>query len=101
MTERKWTSGGWTAYEFGGEWYIATSDEDSGPIFKINGPSHERPANAHLIAASPDLYEALMDVVGYAGDECAPDDDPDYGKNVKAAHAALAKARGESDGYPD
>jgi hypothetical protein len=51
----------------------------------------EGSANAHLIAAAPELYEALDNMLRIGGphyDECTA--------RIKKAHAALAKARGES-----
>jgi hypothetical protein len=60
----------------------------------------EDKANAHLIAAAPDLYEALSDLIVLAsaamqlanrdGAEFNVDDD------LREARAALKKARGES-----
>jgi len=60
-------------------------------------------ANAHLIAAAPDLLSALQDAIG------ALEQDLDAGKDggdadweglayqrLEAAHAAIAKARGET-----
>ncbi len=49
-------------------------------------PEHETQANAHLIAAAPDLYEAL--------EACLTPGMPDH--LVIQAWKALAKARGES-----
>ena len=52
--------------------------------------------NAHLIAAAPELYEALQSLVEYIDRECIP-----CGENacelLAAAHNALAKAAGESE----
>lgn len=56
-----------------------------------NFKSHddESYANAHLIAAAPELYEALKDILGIIP--------PDYEESpmVAFAKAALTKARGE------
>jgi hypothetical protein len=55
----------------------------------------ERDANAHLIAAAPELYEAVrlaFDVV-HAGHRALEADCPDI--VCRQFHAALAKARGE------
>lgn len=49
----------------------------------------ERDANAHLIAAAPELYEALEDVIGLIPLEF------EQSPMVSFAKAALAKARGE------
>lgn len=52
-------------------------------------------ADAHLVAAAPDLYEALERTLswlaGYQGGACLRPDGP-----YDQARAALAKARGES-----
>ena len=49
-------------------------------------------ANAHLIAAAPDLYEALDEILG---DFAAHSLDSDS-SSLSLARAALNKARGES-----
>lgn len=46
-------------------------------------------ADMHMIAAAPDLYDALSDMLASGGDD-------DGGCVVAKAKAALAKARGES-----
>ena len=48
-------------------------------------------ANAHLIAAAPDLYEALAGLVGQAESFKGAA----FGKRIEAALAALARARNE------
>ena len=52
--------------------------------------------DACLIAAAPELYEALQSLVEYIDRECIP-----CGENacelLAAAHNALAKAAGESE----
>jgi len=53
----------------------------------------EAQANAHLIAAAPELYEALDGLIGVTDRPSAPDYVRDA---IRAAHAALAKARGEA-----
>ena len=61
----------------------------------------ERRANAHLIAAAPELLEALKHVVAaeraFIEDTSAAWDD-EVGKAVIAAEAAIAKAEGRSHG---
>ena len=56
-------------------------------------------ANAHLIAAAPELYESLEGLLDDFVDDllvCGYDEgDIDDHSKVKAARAALAKARGE------
>ncbi|BBC81250.1 hypothetical protein AcetOrient_orf04408 [Acetobacter orientalis] len=53
----------------------------------------EAEANAHLIAAAPELYEALADLVKVL-EMAFPS--LDNTKSVKSALSALAKARGET-----
>lgn len=59
-----------------------------------------REANAHLIAAAPDLYEALQTMlkryVDLAGSGDCGNWNPEEEAQVIAARAALAKARGET-----
>lgn len=84
MTKEKWTPGPWTAYSFNGNWFVAFESDDSGPALRVGSWFGQREANATLIAAAPDLYEALELMVSKVpfGDE------PEY------ALRALAKARG-------
>jgi len=89
MSEIKWTKGPWVFDEHDN--LIA----DGGNL-KVRGISipngyakEETTANMHLIAAAPDLYEAL--------DTLASTLDSSGMKLITVdAHAALAKARGES-----
>lgn len=108
MTERKWTPGPWPVphfarddvncdctyicAEYGGMGSIATIDVCKSENFDWGddfGPDVEQAkANAHLIAAAPDMYEALMCLL-----TCE-----DEGHVIDAhnrAHAALRKAEGE------
>ena len=94
MTERKWTPGPWVA---------DTTDPSDVVIWCANeefvanvGGGRVQPAsvafdadahNAHLIAAAPDLYEAL--------EACKVFCDSDGMVNGVNVRAALAKARGE------
>ena len=100
--ETKWTKGPWTASPgFNGQ-----SDDERAAILamhphycEIVGGGYPKPegfsvsghcgqANAHLIAAAPELYEALRDMCAVGG----LDDGTDV---IAKANAALAKARGE------
>lgn len=54
-------------------------------------PTKEDEANAHLIAAAPELFESLCGCL-----ELIDEISPLKGDVVRAAHAALAKARGET-----
>ena len=93
--ERKWTPGPWVA---GPRYRSIISDnptgyEDQDSIEAYGGhlvcESVKWDANAHLIAAAPDLYEALEDL---AADMIVHMDD----LTIAVVHNALAKARGEA-----
>lgn len=64
-----------------GPWYVATIE---------NAPGHE--ANAHLIAAAPDMYAALEHL--WECRDCGTEAWADC-EGGRAALAALKKARGE------
>lgn len=111
MSEIKWTPGPWCCHisdphlGINGkpindgipyEYYITGSNENGGSVLPILGRTHNWPenfeANAHLIAASPELYAALdllvKDIADYEAWQR-----PCHALDV--AQAALAKARGE------
>lgn len=72
----------------GGTWHLAVLPSDLGP---------EGEANAHLIAAAPDLYEALDKVrerLDWGGHTDGQPDCPSCALHSLVC-AALAKARGE------
>lgn len=102
MTERKWTPGPWVyrphKYD---DWGLVRGSDDypvaSASICRATEEEkdncrrdHRDPAeaNAHLIAAAPDLYEALEYLLNNA--------DLTRGDKI-VAREALAKARGESE----
>lgn len=97
MTETKWTPGPWQAlFEQGlrADFYHIRSVEHpdwricTGPNW-ANEHTAENIANAHLIAAAPDLYEALEAAI-------ATDMTMDrWVAVVRDAKAALSRARGE------
>ena len=97
MSEPKFTPKPWKVYTAkAGHKVIGIGDANGEGItdsgFGVwRGGSAEAEANAHLISAAPDLYEALRDLVRTGGD----DHMPGY---WEAAEAALAKAEGRSDG---
>lgn len=106
-SDRKWTPGPWSLEKPNRAW-IGVSSEKHCNLAKVvwrmsddrllgrNSP--EKEANAHLIAAAPELYEALeaaMDAIIWWENEhtcCAGATD----KEMNMARAALAKARGEA-----
>lgn len=70
--------------------FLFVSKSDGGPDICHIGNGPLGPSNAHLIAASPELYEALEDVLGLIPLEF------EQSPMVAFAKAALAKARGEA-----
>lgn len=103
MTEPKWAPGPWEVdedYRPGMSWnrhIVYGSDRENRVCFMSHSdgraPERDR-ANAHLIAAAPELYEALLHIA----DEIETDGGVDTSDwlNMAAARAALAKARGEA-----
>jgi hypothetical protein len=88
--ETKWTDGSWFV-EHGSLW-VLSDDPRATIIAEVSGaPSNPQAlADARLIAAAPDLYEALASIVrkiDLLGPVTAP--------SMNAARTALAKARGE------
>ena len=93
MSEPKWTPGPWFYDDF-------TEGIYAGRDNRIGGAE---PASGPLMAASPDLYEALEALTALC--EAPPVTDPDdprqpngydWGGAMNAAAVALAKARGET-----
>jgi hypothetical protein len=99
MSETKFTPKPWTLADVergkmvlggAGRSYVASVTIEQiggGAIAAAMEP--QRLANADLIAAAPDLYAALTELLFDAFEDAHPD-------SVKAARAALAKARGET-----
>jgi hypothetical protein len=59
-------------------------------------PKAEKQANARLIAAAPDLLDALRELT-IAAEAAGWDVDADNAPILKAARAALAKATGDEE----
>ena len=99
-----WTPGPWRqVWSTNGHFMIGIAGQDGVGVtdsrFNLwSGDDAEAKANAHLIAAAPDLAEALekllADYVALVG--AARVIAPDEIDVVIAARAALAKARGET-----
>jgi hypothetical protein len=109
--ETKWTKGPWSVgarfiegenevldaegFSVADPSIFASRKARNGRIVKRVRPVEEQVANANLIAAAPELYEAVrlaFDVV-HAGHRALEADCPDI--VCRQFHAALAKARGE------
>ncbi len=98
-----------------GPWrgYLDQTSPPARPRYCIEGSRRGKPwticfmdsdrADAHLITAAPELYEALEYWLEHQGDECADgfrSTDEHYCWEMRAmrqARAALAKARGEAE----
>ena len=89
-----WTQQDWVAHQDeDGAWHVFSGSYNVAAIaaFSFGERPHDEEANAHLIAAAPDLYAAL--------DWLCRALVHDHNKNIDywtEALAALAKARGES-----
>jgi hypothetical protein len=89
MTKTNWTAGPWIRLFNDSDYWdmdIMTSDEDSLVAGVFGEGFDEINANAHLIAAAPELYEALDELLFKM---CCP-------SAQEKALKVLAKARGES-----
>lgn len=98
-TETKFTDGPWTSQGWVPTWaYIPVHDARHNLVCSLYPDigrgygRNEVEANAHLIAASKDLYEALSAVVSY---EASPDFTKWKGV-IDRANSALLKASGGS-----
>lgn len=83
MTERKWTKGPWVVSEDCEGYWI--NDTDGYHVGSAEASIDNAIHDAHLIAAAPDLYEALVVIVSFGVDEAS----------WQTAYDALAKARGK------
>ena len=104
MSEPKWTQGPWL--------FEVTRDLDRGCYLSVRGANHEcvvapygyevegiEVANEHdarLLAASPDLYEALEALVTVSTTPDNRQRPNQWNEAWHAARAALRKARGET-----
>lgn len=121
MNETKFTKGPWESDEvsddgailaIGGINIAMVSSPDDFPCLDLDGLTpeglkslwNEHRANRSLIAAAPELYEALRALCAWhdhpaltGNKDGAPVADwaPSFDKTVTMVHAALAKARGE------
>ena len=103
--ETKFTPGPWVADYHGSRGHIKSVPTDSKPgvtptptvcRYDYTAPSisnESKKANAHLIAAAPELYEALSGLLYH--DENGIGEG--YDEVIEAARLALTKARGEQN----
>lgn len=96
MTDTKFTPGPWEVKEEGEKWLWVGPASWVKRICRVvlyNGTEREDKANAHLIAAAPDLYDAL-ERAEYMLRQYGMR--PEFYREVASeARSALAKARGE------
>lgn len=101
MSKPKWTPGPWTVLITGmrGSFHIpqAQAHEAGHADDGVDGYSVSK-ANAQLIAAAPELYEALANLVSRFEQACryAGSDAKFIGEATTKARAALASARGDA-----
>lgn len=95
MSETRWTPGEWEPVRNAQTGAYAIMVGASPRVAYVHKNDEHTSANAHLIAAAPDLYEALKPLA------FCDDRQPPYGVELEdwqaavfAARAALAKARG-------
>ena len=101
MSEALYTLGPWVTHPDG------ISGDCGMPDYKIIGPSTGKQvchvyvddeqdlANAHLIAAAPDLLEALVSIRAWVTDGGFEDTHEGVAEICGQARAAIAKAKGE------
>ncbi len=87
----EFTKGEWTTYRKDLAWSIYASEKVIATVHQVGVDTN---ANAHLIAASKEMYEALKDTLfdlehGFLGDS------PLVSKRELQAKQALAKAEGK------
>ena len=111
MREKKYTPGPWIQHQThrcsNDTWYVITEADGYGPVFEVGGKDKngqiaeakylvtdksEIQANAHLIAAAPELLEALEGLMAIIMLETIGDSVTD----IERAEKAIAKAYGEA-----
>jgi len=103
MSETKWTPGPWKVNKYGS---IGAGPLGHMPVVGYVEPFYgedkrdgDSSANASLIAAAPELYEALTNLTRFCAAYRAIREDKSehLARVISAARAAIAKARGESE----
>lgn len=92
MSDTKFTPGPWRAVGHEDAWQVVAAG-DLGLVAELpmgwNESEGDVRADAHLIAAAPDLYDTLADLLSW-------NDEPPSASARLRAKNALAKARGEA-----
>ena len=107
--ERKWTPGPWEVDDAGDvhskhlgyaySFVAISTGEDYGGYYGDNADVDlQKKANAHLIAAAPDLYEALEELNDWIFNPGPEEDETEESvlATFEKVKAALAKARGDT-----
>lgn len=99
MSKPQFTPGPWTPVKVpGGDYRIQYNSKGNwlGLVYHDDDQPERAKADARLIAAAPELYEALVIAQDYAQWVFQQHGEPDVGLDLKRINAALAKARGET-----
>jgi len=92
----KHTPGPWIAYDFAADWWVANPEDDSGPMLRVGSDHARREANAHLIAAAPELFEAAMAIKKALEYGSGFEMHEEFWSAIKLLDVAIASATGES-----
>ena len=95
----KYTTGPWWVDEShingsinAGKWHVAMANFYNCHDEEVRVTREHQEANAQLISAAPDLFEALKIILDYPYGDASPLDDPLV---IERARAAIRKAEGE------
>lgn len=93
MSNENWTGGTWQVERTGEGAFDVVSYNNEWEICNLSRSDDRVLEDAHLIAAAPELYEALKDAMRFARKDFSSQEDFEdaYSEQV----AALNKARGE------
>ena len=99
MSEAKFTKGEWgvdydNCDHGGGEWYVIGNAKVEFSYRATTEEREEAEANAHLIAAAPEMYDMITVMLEQFGNEEDCINEYDY-VVIREAKKLLAKARGE------
>ena len=105
-TKRKWTGGEWGVFDWQGQFvvaaeFVASKQTIAQIAIKKSGNKPitltEQEANAHLLAGSKKLFEALTALSGIGNPPAGEPEHVDYETAMKMTQAALQAALGEGE----
>lgn len=97
MSKPKFTQGPWYVYNNGFYLEITNESGQEAPTISISDIHDKNMSNANLIAAAPDMYEALEDIINQAKKTKMPIP-ADLADSIHIlGERALRKARGETE----